>query len=98
MILQYSALQKMFDAANVVTKDKIKDVAVEFWKDDTAQDALCSFKFKGWVRGLQMVNPVAPLQQQAENVQNDEGVNHLLIIDFHPAMDNQNVTNIQISN
>ena len=96
--VQYSHLQSLFDAANVVTQDKIKDAKIEFWKDDSQQDALCSYQFKGWVKGLQMVNPVATPGQQRDNVQNDGGVNHMLIVDLHPAMDNQNVQNIQLSN
>lgn len=40
--LPNSALKKLFDMANVVTRDKIKDIKIEYWKDDSKRDALCS--------------------------------------------------------
>jgi len=45
--LPYSSLQKFFDLANVVTRDKIKDIKIEFWKDDTHEDALPQHDFVG---------------------------------------------------
>src|SRR5215469_7439065 len=43
----YSTLKKLFAMANVVTQDKIKECKIVFWKDDTHQDALVSYAFKG---------------------------------------------------
>ncbi len=33
----------------VVTRDKIVDMKIEYWKDDAKKDALCSYKFKGLI-------------------------------------------------
>src|SRR5271169_2723114 len=55
--LPNSALKKFFDLANVVTRDKIKDMKIEFWKDDAHQDALCSYGFKGWISRFETSNP-----------------------------------------
>src|SRR5260370_6563755 len=47
--LPYSSVKKLFEMANVVTRDKIKDMKIEFWKDDSHQDALAAYSFKGWI-------------------------------------------------
>src|SRR5690349_11622324 len=47
-----STLKKLFELANTVTRDKIKDMKIEYWKDEKMQDALCSYKFKGWISGF----------------------------------------------
>ena len=53
----YSAIKKFLDMANVVVRDKIKDMKIEYWKDDSHQDALCSYAFKGWVSRFETANP-----------------------------------------
>ena len=55
--LPFSAIKKFFDLANVVTRDKIKEIKIEFWKDDSRQDALCSYTFKGWISRFETANP-----------------------------------------
>ncbi|HZS50069.1 MAG TPA: hypothetical protein VFA54_04360 [Bryobacterales bacterium] len=93
--LPHSAIQKFFDLANVVTRDKIKDMKIEFWKDDAHQDALCSFKFKGWISAFETSNPANPP---------DPGdgwrpyLNHALVLDLEPAMNDQHFQDISISN
>ena len=57
--LPHSTLKKIFDLAYVVTRDKIKDIKIEFWKDDAHQDALCSYGFKGWISSFETSNPPA---------------------------------------
>jgi hypothetical protein len=90
--LPFSTVSKFFDLANVVTRDKIKDIKIEFWKDDGHQDALCSYKFKGWVSNFETSNP--PL----DNNGGMPGLNHMLIMDLEPVMNQQNFQEIAISN
>jgi hypothetical protein len=92
--LPHSALKKLFDLSNVVTRDKIKDMKIEFWKDDSQQDALCSYSFKGWISAFQTCNPVSRALEDAE----DDRVNHLLVLDLEPAMNQQNFKDISMSN
>jgi hypothetical protein len=87
--LPHSALKKLFDLANVVTRDKIKDIKIEFWKDDAQQDALCSYSFKGWISGFQTSNP---------GNGNGSKVNHLLELDLEPALNQQNFKEVAMSN
>ena len=44
--LPFSALNTLFTLSNVVDRTKIKDMKIDFWKDDTKADVLCSYKFK----------------------------------------------------
>lgn len=92
--LPHSALKKLFGLSNVVTRDKIKDIKIEFWKDDSHQDALCSYSFKGWISGFQTCNPGAGA---FEGPQNDQ-INHLLVLDLEPALNQQNFKDVSMSN
>jgi hypothetical protein len=89
----YSTLNKLFDMANVVTRDKIKDMKIEFWKDDSKQDALCSYSFKGWISNFHTSNPMI---QDGRN--GNQGLNHMLLLTLEPALNQQNFKEINISN
>jgi hypothetical protein len=91
--LPHSALKKLFNLSNVVTRDKVKDMKIEFWKDDSHQDALCSYSFKGWISAFQTCNPVGEFEDAR-----DEQVNHLLVLDLEPALNQQNFKDITMSN
>lgn len=87
--LPHSSLKKLFDLANVVTRDKVKDMKIEFWKDDSQQDALCSYSFKGWISAFHTCNP---------GHTDDSGVNHLLVLDLEPSLNQQNFKDVSMSN
>lgn len=100
----YSAIKKFFDLANVVTRDKIKAVKIEFWKDDSHQDALCSYAFKGWVSRFETSNP-HPVGAGGEtgDFQNDptsafQTLNHVMVLDLEPAINQENFKEIKMSN
>lgn len=86
--LPHAALKKLFGLSNVVTRDKIKDIKIEFWKDDSHQDALCSYSFKGWISAFHTCNPGGK----------DEQINHLLVLDVEPALNQQNFKDVSMSN
>ena len=92
--LPHGTLKKLFDLSNVVTRDKVKDIKIEFWKDDAHQDALCSYSFKGWISAFQTCNPGAGSFQGAQNDQ----INHLLVLDLEPALNQQNFKDVSMSN
>jgi hypothetical protein len=93
--IPYSTLSMLFNLANVTTADKIKDIKIEYWKDDAKQDALCSYKFKGWVSGFQTVNPQGNLQDVTGQ---GEVINHMLVIDLQPSLNQQNFPSLAFSN
>jgi len=86
--LPNASLKKIFELANVVTRDKIKDIKIEFWKDDAHKDALCSYSFKGWISGFQTFNPS----------NEDSGLNHLLVLNLEPALNQANHKEVTMSN
>ncbi len=100
--LPFSAVKKIFDLANVVTKDKIKPIKIEFWKDDSRQDALCSYSFNGWIRRFETTNPIElttmdkEMEAQFRSLTPD--LNHVLVLDLEPAMNQQNYKDIKMSN
>ncbi len=101
----YSAIKKFFDLANVVTRDKIKDIKIEFWKDDSHQDALCSYSFKGWVSRFETSNPhpLGNFTGGTEDLNTDpslayQSLNHVLVLDLEPALNQEHFTNIKLSN
>lgn len=94
--LPFSTLSKFFDLANVPTRDKIKDIKLEYWKDDNKQDALCSYKFKGWISGFHTCNPAGTDDGLATG--STPNLNHMLILDLEPALNQQNFKDISFSN
>jgi hypothetical protein len=80
----FATVQKYFDLANIPTKDKIKDIKIEFWTDENRADALCTLAFKGWISSW--------------NVSSGGGSNHILSISIQPALDQKNYYDLQLGN
>ncbi|MDQ6705872.1 MAG: hypothetical protein M3Z85_07895 [Acidobacteriota bacterium] len=99
--LPFANLKKLFDLANVVTRGNIKDVKIEFWKDDSHQDALCSYSFKGWISRFETTNP-HPFVNDGVDPKQPGGVapqlNHMLVLDIEPALNQDNFSEIKLSN
>jgi len=103
--LPFSAVKKFFDLANVVTRDKIKDMKIEFWKDDSHQDALCSYSFKGWISRFETSNDKEFTEAMDLDGDDDkvfQGVapdlNHLLVLDLEPTLSQEHFGDLKISN
>ena len=103
--LPFGSVKKFFDLANVVTRDKIKSIKIEFWKDDSQQDALISYSFNGWIRRFETSNPLDFLPRSVSVTTEDalaEGtapsLNHMLVLDIEPALNQQNFGDVQMSN
>jgi hypothetical protein len=98
--LPNSALKKLFELANVVTRDKIKDMKIEFWKDDSHQDALCTYSFKGWISRFETSNPhgLASTETNGDHPAAPDNLNHMLVMDLEPALNQANFKEITMSN
>ena len=83
--MPFSTVKKLFELSKVVTKDKIKEVKIEFWQDEKRQDVLCSYAFKGWI-------------SHWHTGSGSNGNNHTLSISVQPAIDNKNFNDLRISN
>jgi hypothetical protein len=101
--LPFSAIKKFFDLANVVTRDKIKPMKIENWKDDSHQDALWSYSFDGWISKFEVTNP-HPIGYSEDGETPNWGddvphnVNHLLVLELEPVLNSDKFKNIKLSN
>ncbi len=94
--LPFGSVSKFFGMANVVTRDKIKAIKIEYWKDDSHQDALASYSFNGWISRFETSNPhptsdVGSVGQSNWDPSDDpadayETLNHVLVLDLEPAL------------
>ncbi|GGH07026.1 hypothetical protein [Silvibacterium dinghuense] len=82
--IPFTTVKQLFDLANLPTRDKIKDIKIEFWQDDSKADALCSIAFKGWISSW--------------NISSGGGSNHVLSISLQPALDQKNYYEFQLGN
>ena len=97
--LPHAAVKKIFTLANVVTRDKIKDIKIEYWKDDSHQDALAAYSFKGWISRFETSNPHDVVDGENNGHPNaPANVNHLLVLDLEPALNQQNFNEIKLTN
>jgi hypothetical protein len=101
----FSTVQKLFNLANVVTRDKVKSIKIEYWKDENKQDALASYSFNGWISRFETSNPLDFVKSSATNSDEDNlingisnDLNHMLVLDLEPALNQQNFQNVQLSN
>ena len=82
--MPFGTLRKLFDLAKVVTRDKIKDIKIEFWKDENRQDVICTYALTGWINHFQMHSA--------------GGASHTLVMSIQPTLDPQSYPIIDMSN
>jgi hypothetical protein len=90
-----STLKRLFELAHVVTRDKVVDMKIEYWKDEAKKDALCSYRFKGWISRFETSNPLTGQNGNAPPV---APTNHLLTLELEPSMNQQNFKDISMGN
>ena len=83
--MPFATLKHLFDLTSVVTRDKVKDIKVEYWQDESQQDALCVYSFKGWI-------------SHWNTGSGGDGSNHTLQLSLQPALDTKNFAELQMSN
>jgi hypothetical protein len=88
--IPFQTIKKFFDLSNVATREKIKDLKLEFWKDDSKRDVACSFKCKAWISTFRV-----------SNIGGDSGgttYNNLLYLEFAPVHNQANYQEITLGN
>ena len=94
--MPFSTMSSLFSLSNVVTRDKVKAIKLEFWKDDSHEDALAAYSFNGWISGFHTLNPYQSDEQLADEAHS--GVNHVLVLDLEASMNQQNFQDISLTN
>ncbi len=82
--IPFSTVQKLFDHAHSLTRDKIKTCKLTFWKDDQRRDALSTFTFDGWISHFSILS--------------GSESNHLLVIKIQPQPGTKQFTEIAHGN
>ena len=83
--MPFSTLKRLFELTSVVTRDKVTDMKIEYWVDESQQDALCVYSFKGWI-------------SHWNTGSGGDGSNHTLQLSLQPALDTKNFAELQFSN
>ena len=83
--MPFGTLRKLFDLANVVTRDKIKDIKIEYWQDEHQKDVICAYSFKGWISHWHTSSGA-------------QASSHVLSLSLQPAVNKQNYTELKITN
>lgn len=92
--MPFGQLSKLFDLAKVVTKDKVKPIKIEFWQDDSHEDALCAYSFNGWISRFETSNPLPA----AQNGNGRPALNNQLYMELEPVMNQTEFSEISMSN
>jgi hypothetical protein len=84
--IPFDTVKKLFQLGNVPDNSKIKEIKVEFWKDDSMQDVICSYKFKGWISVYRVSN------------QTKDNMNHVLDLELTPVINKEHFQEVTIGN
>ncbi len=71
--LPFPTLKRLYDLSNATTRDKIVDMKIEFWTDESQLDAICTYTFRGWISAFHNTG--------------GGGSNHTLTMTFTPELD-----------
>ncbi len=82
--MPYATLQKLFNLASTVTRDSIKDIKIQFWTDDSQQNAICTYSYRGWIAHY--------------STSSGGGSNHTLSLSLQPELDAKQFVNITMGN
>ncbi|HUA18511.1 MAG TPA: hypothetical protein VMB25_07180 [Bryobacteraceae bacterium] len=82
--ITFDVLKKLFELSKVITLDKIKDVTIDFWLDESHQDVICSYSLRGWISHFQ--------------THSGGGSNHTLVMTIQPTLDDRSVFDIDMNN
>ena len=82
--MPFATLRSLYDLANVATRNKIKDIKLEFWVDDAKTDVVCSYAFQGWISRF--------------HISSSGSANHTLSLSVEPALQKDQYHKIDMSN
>jgi hypothetical protein len=97
--MPFDSIKKLFNLANVPDRSKLKEIKLEFWKDDKMEDVICSYKFKGWIGKFEVYNPVLEVAEHPK-VTDAEGrvYNHVMHMELEPIINKENFQEVTLSN
>ncbi len=82
--MSFGTIRSLFGLVNGVDSTKIQDCKIEYWIDETMQDAICVFVFRAWVTSF--------------STSSTPGTNHTLMLSLQPELDQGKFIKIDIQN
>jgi hypothetical protein len=86
----FQTIKTLFELGNVPDRSKIKSMKIEFWKDDTMKDVICTYAFNGWISSFRTTNVGSDIGSTTYN--------HVLDIELTPVINKENHQNVTIGN
>ena len=91
--LPFTTLRSLFDLSYGVTREKIQDIVLTFWTDDSAVDVICSYSFRGWIS-----NYVTTTGMGRASSRENDATNHVLTLTLQPELDANNFVKLTLGN
>ena len=91
--MPFGTLQNIFNLGYGVTREKIQNIILTFWSDDSAQNVICSYTFRGWIS-----NYVTTTGMGRSSSKENEATNHVLTLTLQPELDANNFVKIALGN
>jgi len=82
--LPFGTLSRLFDLANIVNREKIVDIKIEFWQDENQRDVICTYSFHGWISEFHTTA--------------GSGGNHSVHMTFVPTLDKNQYVDVKMGN
>ena len=82
--MPYATLQKLFKLSSTVTQESVKDIKIQFWTDESQQNAICTYSFQG---------SIIHFSNSSGN-----GGNHTLNLSLQPQLDSKQFVNMTMGN
>ncbi|AEU34455.1 hypothetical protein [Granulicella mallensis] len=89
----FATLSALFQLAYGITREKVQDIILSFWADDSKQNAICTYTFRGWIS-----NYVTSTGSGQGAGQESGATNHILTLTLQPELDTKQFVKIQIGN
>ena len=98
--LSHAAVKKFFTLAKEKENaNKVKDIKIEYWKDENRQDPLAAYNFKGWISRFETCNPheLAPATADEIHPAPPSNLNHMMVLDLQPATNRGNFSEVKLT-
>lgn len=78
--LSFDKIRTAFALSHNMTRDKIKEMKITYWSDDTQTNALSAFSFRGWISSFTILS--------------GGGGNHALVLKLEPILERDQFSKI----
>lgn len=95
--LPFAALRQLYAWSCDVSKEKIKDMVLTFWSDDSADNVICRYTFRGWISSYSTTSGESRGATGGTGGVSS-GLNHLLTLAIQPELDSNAFLKVELGN